>query len=212
MSPSRRQPDAEATMAAILEAATMLFLDKGFAGTSVSQVAKAANVTKSLIHHHFGTKENLWMAVKMEIFGEYGRAQRQILEQEGAPEEVIKSSFEAYFRFLQTHPEVVRMLAIDVVEKGGLRGHDAEDQDCMGDVADLFGLGLERIKQAQEAGLARDDIAPASVLAAFFSLAEHWFMSRPHLLAHLGEDAGEDLDDRYLRDATDLLVRSIKPQ
>ena len=51
----------------ILKSAEQHFLDKGFKGTSINDVANEANINKSLIYHHFGDKENLWKAVKERI-------------------------------------------------------------------------------------------------------------------------------------------------
>ena len=51
----------------ILEAAEVLFVQQGFAGTSVSQITKRAQVNQSLIYHHFGSKASLWRAVKQNI-------------------------------------------------------------------------------------------------------------------------------------------------
>ena len=48
----------------ILEAALATFMEKGFAGASISQIAKTADVNQSLIYHHFQSKEDLWNCVK----------------------------------------------------------------------------------------------------------------------------------------------------
>ena len=48
----------------ILEAALAVFIEKGFAGASISQIAKAAKINQSLIYHHFASKEDLWVCVK----------------------------------------------------------------------------------------------------------------------------------------------------
>jgi AcrR family transcriptional regulator len=39
-----------------------LFLEKGFAGTSMSAVAKAVGVRKASLYHHFASKEELFIA------------------------------------------------------------------------------------------------------------------------------------------------------
>lgn len=48
----------------ILDAALTTFLEKGYAGASISQIAKMAQVNQSLIYHHFESKEDLWNCVK----------------------------------------------------------------------------------------------------------------------------------------------------
>jgi AcrR family transcriptional regulator len=48
----------------ILKSALEVFLEKGFAGASISQIAKIAKINQSLIYHHFKSKEDLWSCVK----------------------------------------------------------------------------------------------------------------------------------------------------
>ncbi len=49
--------------AAILEAATELFAERGPAATSIRDIAARSNVNHGLVFRHFGTKENLVGAV-----------------------------------------------------------------------------------------------------------------------------------------------------
>jgi AcrR family transcriptional regulator len=57
-----RRPGAPDTRAAILAAARELFAANGYAGTSVRAVAAAAGVDGALVHHYFGTKDDLFIA------------------------------------------------------------------------------------------------------------------------------------------------------
>ena len=45
---------------AILRAAERLFLDKGFALTSTTEIALEAGCNQALVHYYFRTKENLF--------------------------------------------------------------------------------------------------------------------------------------------------------
>ncbi len=58
----RRRPGAPDTRSAILAAARAAFADKGFAGTTIRGVAAAAGVDPALVHHYFGTKDDLFVA------------------------------------------------------------------------------------------------------------------------------------------------------
>jgi AcrR family transcriptional regulator len=57
-----RRPGAPDTRAAILTAARELFATSGYAGTSMRGVAAAAGVDAALVHHYFGTKDDLFLA------------------------------------------------------------------------------------------------------------------------------------------------------
>jgi AcrR family transcriptional regulator len=57
-----RRPGAPDTRAAILVAARELFAAQGYAGTSVRSIATTAGVDAALVHHYFGTKDDLFVA------------------------------------------------------------------------------------------------------------------------------------------------------
>ncbi|QBX54940.1 TetR/AcrR family transcriptional regulator [Nocardioides seonyuensis] len=61
--PSRgRRPGAPDTRAEVLAAARDSFAAKGFAGTTIRAVAAAAGVDPALVHHYFGSKDDLFLA------------------------------------------------------------------------------------------------------------------------------------------------------
>ena len=57
-----RRPGAPDTRAAILESARALFATQGFSGTTIRAIATAAGVDAALVHHYFGTKDDLFLA------------------------------------------------------------------------------------------------------------------------------------------------------
>ena len=64
MSGSRRgrRPGAPDTRAAILAAARARFAGHGYAGTTIRAVATDAGVDAALVHHYFGSKDDLFLA------------------------------------------------------------------------------------------------------------------------------------------------------
>jgi AcrR family transcriptional regulator len=65
-----RSQHAEATRRAVLAAARSLFGRKGYAQSSVDEIADAARVTKGAVYHHFAGKEALFRAVYAEVEAE----------------------------------------------------------------------------------------------------------------------------------------------
>jgi AcrR family transcriptional regulator len=65
-----RSQHVEATRRAVLAAARSSFGSKGYARTSVDEIAAAARVTKGAVYHHFAGKEALFRAVHAEVEGE----------------------------------------------------------------------------------------------------------------------------------------------
>jgi AcrR family transcriptional regulator len=62
MARAGRRPGPTTTPEQILEAARTLFAERGYQGTSMRAVAAAADVNAALVHHYFGTKEQLFVA------------------------------------------------------------------------------------------------------------------------------------------------------
>lgn len=61
-----RRPGTPDTRTAILGAARASFAERGFAGTTIRAVASSAGVDAALVHHYFGTKDDLFLAA-MEL-------------------------------------------------------------------------------------------------------------------------------------------------
>ena len=107
-----RTRDPEATRAAILEAAEEIFIAKGPGSTALSEIARQAGVTKSLIHHHFGSKEGLWREVKVRRFSAYAEGQMRMLETVPPSHELLRDSMRYYFGFLKDNPAAAETHAL----------------------------------------------------------------------------------------------------
>jgi AcrR family transcriptional regulator len=57
-----RRPGKQDTRGAVLTAARQAFAENGYDGVSIRQIATSAGVDPALIHHYFGTKEQLFLA------------------------------------------------------------------------------------------------------------------------------------------------------
>lgn len=66
---TRREMYADATRTALLDEATVLFAERGYAGTALEDVAAASRVTRGAVYHHFAGKTALFEAVldRMEL-------------------------------------------------------------------------------------------------------------------------------------------------
>src|SRR3954463_9475109 len=60
--PRGRRKGSPDTRSAILAAARTSFARQGFAGTTIRGVASSAGVDAALVHHYFGTKDDLFLA------------------------------------------------------------------------------------------------------------------------------------------------------
>jgi TetR/AcrR family transcriptional regulator len=196
--------DGDRTRSAILKAAEELFVEHGFAATSMATVAKHAGVTKSLIHHHFGSKRELWDAVKNVVMEDYQRQQQQMLTEREPDLSLVEDSLVIYFRFLQRNPHVVRLWTWMVIER---------DQECAALTRDLTASGVEVLRRGQERGALRNDVEPEYVLGQFFALVRGWFNERAILQASvLKSVSNEAADEHYLRATVKVFLDGLAPR
>jgi TetR/AcrR family transcriptional regulator len=194
--------DGDRTRSAILRAAEALFVEHGFAATSMATVAKLACVTKSLIHHHFGSKRELWEAVKGVVMEEYGRKQQRMLAEREPDLSLIEDSIVEYFHFLQQHPNVVRFWNWMSIEG---------DREAPAFSKWLMAQGVETLRRCQQGGEIREDVEPEYILAQFAVLLRGWFIERP-ILEHsvLSGQSAEVCDERYLRSMTCVFLDGLR--
>ena len=198
---SKKSPrDPELTRSRILDAASKLFVAKGFASVTLREVAQQSEVTKSLIHHHFGSKEALWGAVLEHSFSRYYTGQKEQLV--NAPEsvpELLVDGVQRYFHFLRDNPQMLRLFA------WGLLAGDAQ---CGEMDIELVSLGAEHVRKAQQQGLMRDDINPTHVMATFIYVCTQWFLSREQH-AHW---PGLGSDEAFLEDFLKIFMEGLLPR
>ncbi|MEV0686673.1 TetR/AcrR family transcriptional regulator [Nocardia sp. NPDC050378] len=111
----RSQEDrSRTTRAALEQAGRDLFAERGFAGTSAEQLVAAAGVTRGALHHHYGDKRGLFLAVLEQVETE---ATAEIASAIDAvdPGDVVAGMTAGLACFLDIcgRPEMVRIVLMD---------------------------------------------------------------------------------------------------
>jgi AcrR family transcriptional regulator len=94
----------------ILKAARSLFMERGFSGTSMGQIALKAGVNHSLLFHHFKNKQNLWQEVKQAIFEEGKSIYSHLPSLDQSLEPFLKELITRSILFYKNNPDIVRMI------------------------------------------------------------------------------------------------------
>lgn len=68
---NRKTQQSQDTRDRLIEAAAKLFAERGYTNSSVAAIGDAAGVSRGLINHHFGSKENLLYEVIADLLGEW---------------------------------------------------------------------------------------------------------------------------------------------
>lgn len=192
--PVSRKHDPEASRAAILDAAERLFLERGFAGASMSGIAKISGVTKSLIHHHFGSKDALWQEIKRRRFASYHEQQIALFASDGPSAALLRESMRIYFHFLRDNPDTVRLMSWVQLEG---------DRALTEMIQELRDAGIAYLTAAQAAGVVRSDVPAPFILMTFVGLVRTWFDDPTH------HEAGTAEADAYLDCAWGLFSSGV---
>ena len=185
---ARRPRDAEATRLEILDAAESLFANHGYGSTSLAQIGRASKIHKSLIMHHFESKEGLWQAVKERRFKDFTEGQVAAFGQAEVSLDEIKRTTKAYFDLLRNDPVLVQLLT---------RAELEQDIGCSQYDEARLAPFTERLRAAQKAGILRDDVPPAHLLLIIINSITQWFEARA-MFSRWGELAADDIDMAYL--------------
>ncbi|HYZ80594.1 MAG TPA: TetR/AcrR family transcriptional regulator [Solirubrobacteraceae bacterium] len=110
--PTLRSQHVEATRRAVLDAARASFGTKGYAQTSVDEIAAAARVTKGAVYHHFAGKEALFRAVWAEVEAEALARTAKAAIPEAPPLDQIVAQVDAYLE-VALDEEVRRITLVD---------------------------------------------------------------------------------------------------
>lgn len=101
-----RRPGSADTRGRIVSEARGLFAERGFDGATVREVAARAHVDGALVHHYFGTKQQLFVAV-MQFPVEIGEVVPAVL---GGPRDGMGERFVRFVIGLWDRPDVRTLL------------------------------------------------------------------------------------------------------
>lgn len=186
-------PDPKNLIDVIMLCSKKLFADKGYNGTSMRDIARAAECSQSMISHHFGSKAQLWNRVKEESICAY---MQQVCDAElMVGNKNFKSELCGFIdqriAHFEKEPDIVRMITWSALE--GLEDKKPPK------VKKLMQKFVSSLRLAQDNGEVRDDIEPE--IMAFFVLfsTRAWFQDRKcWVLKALGKDHKEGLEDYTL--------------
>jgi len=107
----RRRLAPEERRKKIVQAAERVFAERGFAGTSMDEVARLAGVTKPVLYDHFESKAALFFAAAEGVRDEL-LARGKAAGLAGDLEARFRAGIEAFFLFVEERPTGARLLFV----------------------------------------------------------------------------------------------------
>ncbi|MEI6161772.1 MAG: TetR/AcrR family transcriptional regulator [Roseococcus sp.] len=171
--------DAEAAKAAILASAVREFTAKGLAGARMEAVAQGAEVAKGLIFHHFGSKEELWVAALEHVYALLRAGQDAAGLEALGPVEGMRRLAQDTFRLFRAHPEIVALMNEENLHRAR---HLREAKGVPRLYNPLFTAIEALLQQGRAQGLFRADVDVTALYVAlsglgYFYCANRWTLS-----------------------------------
>jgi AcrR family transcriptional regulator len=110
--------DVDSRRRAIFEAAAQLFLAKGFAGSSMREIAAAAGVGKSTLYDYYQTKDDILLFVVETTSGEVTQEAQAIAALPLPPDERLRRIIAMELDYLQANRNLLGRLGSDVQSLG----------------------------------------------------------------------------------------------
>jgi AcrR family transcriptional regulator len=147
---------SHATRAALLRSGRALFAERGFAGTAREEIVERAGVTRGALHHHFGTKQDLFAAVFEELEGELAaRIATAAMAGDDPRDQLHRGCHE--FLDAALDPAVQRIVLLDApAVLGWAAWREVDARYGLGLVTE----GLRAVFAARPAGARRNDCGP----------------------------------------------------
>ena len=184
---AKRKRDAQRTQEILLETAERVFVEKGYDGARVDEIAREANINKRMIYVFFGNKEQLYIEVLRSSFKRLFQSHRPSPQPNGNPLGDAIAILNWYFWFLSENPNFVRLLGWETLHDGRRAGQVLIDL-----MAEGLGPLQEMIKRGKDEGYFRQDLAVHKLVTIFHEVCLGFF-SRRNLLEVLW---AQDLSDK----------------
>jgi AcrR family transcriptional regulator len=139
----------------IVHAALRYFSEKGYAGTSLREIAEAARTTKPMIYYYFKSKEGLYASTLGDLLQEFADAIDRATHEGGGPVEKIRAFGDAYLSYFQAREAHIAFMVREVFGLGA-------------DIMSEFGRNLEqrirfRLRRILEEGVQERVFRPCDV-------------------------------------------------
>lgn len=198
------EPDNTSARARLLACAASTFARRGYAGASVAEIAAQAEISKSTVFHHFGSKRALYLAVIETAAQDFASTLETVLEKKGPLDERL-SDFQCQHMEHILSNELVTDLVLRELQK-------SQSTETIHLVRDVLSANFTRlvdfISDAQSQKLLSQTLDP-SVAALTLISANVFFFQHRKVLKHLPNFDYADRPQPYAKAVIDVIFHGL---
>jgi len=205
-SPTRRRRGPAPGARRIESAARRLFANRGYADTSMADVAAAAGVSKATVFHHYRSKRALYEALLGDAVAGFREQLVPLLDVEGDLQGSLREFAHAHVERLTRMQGTMRLIVREM-----LSGSPAAGELFAGsEMSRNFSLLVDALRRGQARGSVRSDVDPG--LAVFLLICANWFLFQTSGLTRRNPDlAVMTSTDTYADELARLLYLGLAP-
>lgn len=195
-------PDTEGK---ILEAAKKIFVERGFSGAKMQQIADAAGINKALLHYYFRSKDKLFDIIFEREVDDFISHFSSSFAPQGTIEETLKSSMQRAIQYFSENP----VIPVSIINE---LNRNPQKVDLIKNNVRLTGF-VHRLKARVETDIREKkikEIRPEKLLMAIMSLILFPIMARNVMSAILGMNEKELMKLWTRNEATDFIADAIR--
>lgn len=201
-----RVRDSQKSKEDILAAAEAEFSEKGIYGTRVDEIAAKANINKRMIYEYFGSKEGLYKAVLVNVYGRLAKKEIVVLSEGITHVDSIRNIISLYFEFLRDNPAYVNLIHWENLNKGKY----IQDIDFSTIKDPSFDQFRKVINLGKRDGTFREEIDTEQVILSLLTYTFSYFSNRYTLSKLLMKklDSDENISKRT-ENVTEMFLRYL---
>ena len=130
----------------ILDVATQVFAQEGYAGARVDDIARRAGLNKAMLYYHVGDKDALYAAVFRETIAEARKRLEGASSPEDGPERRFRAVIAAMARMATEHPHFAPLMLREVASGGATLPDSivAEMRGVFQIIGDVLAAGVKK--------------------------------------------------------------------
>lgn len=105
------EPRFDRQLGKILEHATEVFCDKGYAGASMRDLSRATGMSLAGMYHYFGSKERLLYLIQKHTFSTILASLRHRLAEVNDPRQGIRAFIDNHLEYFLEHQQAMKVLS-----------------------------------------------------------------------------------------------------
>jgi len=179
----RTKEEAAITREQLLKKALATFSKKGYAATTLEDIAREAEVTRGAIYWHFGSKAELYNTLIREYSNRGGVIMQQAASEGGTLVDIVRRVFVRQLQAVEEDTALRALIELQLFKTGLVpeleEGRQQQIEGSAGLVEMLAGI----MEQGVQAGLLRSDVDPKEMARAYLGFQNgliHLWLTAPN--------------------------------